>query len=324
MPLVRNGEVIEQPADHRTLTRRYTDEAVRFIDANKARPFFLYFAHTMPHIPLARSADYVGHSAAGIYGDVVEEIDGSAGRVLDALRTAGIDRRTLVVFTSDNGPWLPFKTHGGSAGPLSHGKGTTWEGGVRTPAIFWWPGTVRPATVTDIGSAMDLFTTAAKLAGAEVPADRVIDGVDLRARAHRIRPEPARSCCSTTRTASFVPCAKGAYKAHFITSGAYDDGEKRAEHNPPLLFNLADDPGERYDIAAKHPDDRRRSRQRGRGASENHKAHQAAVRRTAEVTRAAVTFLSNLNPAASAYPECCCGVDPPNSRVASDCVRRRV
>ena len=92
-----------------------------------------------------------GTAPAGIYGDVIEEIDWSTGRILDALRAAGIDQRTLVVFTSDNGPWLPFKTHGGSAGPLREGKGTTWEGGVRTPAIFWWPGTVRPAVVTDIG-----------------------------------------------------------------------------------------------------------------------------------------------------------------------------
>ena len=253
VPLVRNGEVIEQPADHRTLTKRYTDEAVRFIDANKSRPFFLYFAHSMPHIPLARSADYVGHSAAGIYGDVVEEIDWSAGRILDALKTAGIDRRTLVVFTSDNGPWLPFKTHGGSAGPLSHGKGTTWEGGVRTPAIFWWPGTVRPATVTDIGSAMDLFVTAAKLAGADVPSDRVIDGVDLRAALTGSGPSP-RQLLFYYSDNELRAVRKGAYKAHFITSGAYGEGEKRAEHNPPLLFNLAEDPGERQNIAAKHPD----------------------------------------------------------------------
>jgi len=253
VPLVRNGEVIEQPADHRTLTKRYTDEAVRFIDGNKGRPFFLYFAHSMPHIPLARSADYVGHSAAGIYGDVVEEIDWSVGRIVDALRTAGIDRRTLVVFTSDNGPWLPFKTHAGSAGPLSHGKGTTWEGGVRTPAVFWWPGTVRPATVTDIGSAMDLFVTAAKLAGAEVPADRVIDGVDLRARLAGTGPSP-RQLLFYYSDNELRAVRKGAYKAHFITSGAYGDGERRTEHNPPLLFNLAEDPGERYDVAARHPD----------------------------------------------------------------------
>ena len=252
VPLMRNGTVIERPVDHTTLTKRYTEEAVRFIDANKEHPFFLYFAHSMPHIPLARSADYVGHSAAGTYGDVIEEIDWSAGQVLDALRQAGIERNTLVVFTSDNGPWLPFKTHGGLAGPLKEGKGTTWEGGVRTPAIFWWPGTVRPAVVTDMGSAMDLFVTAAKLGGAEPPADRAIDGVDLR---------PAFSGGRSPRQLLFYywdnelrAIRKGNYKAHFITSGAYGEGEPRTVHNPPLLFNLADDPGERFDVAAKHPD----------------------------------------------------------------------
>jgi arylsulfatase A len=161
VPLMRNDTVIERPVDHRTLTRRYTEEALRFIDANKSRPFFLYLAHSMPHIPLARSGDYVNHSSAGMYGDVIEEIDWSTGQLLDALRAAGIDRQTLVVFTSDNGPWLPFETHGGSAGPLRQGKGTTWEGGVRTPAIFWGPGIVQPGTVTDVGSELDLLKTAA-------------------------------------------------------------------------------------------------------------------------------------------------------------------
>jgi arylsulfatase A-like enzyme len=253
VPLMRNGDVVERPADHRTLTRRYTEEAVRFIDANKDRPFFLYFAHSLPHIPLARSADFAGRSAGGIYGDVIEEIDWSTGRVLDALRAAGIDRRTLVVFTSDNGPWLPFKTHGGSAGPLREGKGTTWEGGVRTPAIFWWPGTVRPSVVTDMGSAMDLFVTAARLAGAEPPADRPIDGVDLRAPLTGAGPSP-RQRLFYYWDSELRAVRKGAYKAHFITSGAYGEGEPRVEHTPPLLFNLAEDPGERYDIAAAHPD----------------------------------------------------------------------
>jgi len=253
VPLVRNGEVIERPVDHRTLTRRYTDEAVKFIEANKDRPFFLYFAHNMPHIPLARSSDYVGHSAAVIYGDVVEEIDGSAGRVVDALRAAGIDRRTLVVFTSDNGPWLPFKTHAGSAGPLHGGKGTTWEGGVRTPAIFWWPGTIKPAVVTDVGSAMDLFVTAARLAGAEPPSDRPIDGLDLRAALTSGSRGPARTLFYYWDS-ELRAVRKGPYKAHFITSGAYGEGEPRTEHNPPLLFNLAEDPGERFDVAAAHPD----------------------------------------------------------------------
>lgn len=253
VPLMRNGEVIERPVDHRTITKRYTDEAISFINKNRTKPFLLYIAHSMPHIPLARSAEFVGHSAAGIYGDVIEELDYSTGRILDALKAAGLDRNTLVVFTSDNGPWLPFGAHAGSSGPLREGKGTTWEGGVRTPAIFWWPGTIRPAIVTDIGSEMDLFATAAALAGAAMPSDRVTDGVDLRARLTGAGSNPGRVLFYYWDN-ELRAVRKGAYKAHFITSGAYNEGEPRREHNPPLLFNLAEDPGERHDVAALHPD----------------------------------------------------------------------
>lgn len=195
----------------------------------------------------------MGHSAAGIYGDVIEELDYSTGQILDALKAAGVDRNTLVVFTSDNGPWLPFGAHAGSPGPLREGKGTTWEGGVRTPAIFWWPGTIKPAVVTDIGSEMDLFATAASLAGASVPADRVIDGVNLRARLTGSLAGPERVLFYYWDD-ELRAVRKGAYKAHLITGSAYGEGEPRREHNPPLLFNLADDPGERHDIAAMHPD----------------------------------------------------------------------
>ena len=253
VPLMRNDTVIERPVDHRTLTSRYTEEAIRFIDAHRTGPFFLYLAHSMPHIPLARSAAFQGYSAAGIYGDVVEELDASTGRILDALKAAGLDRNTLVVFTSDNGPWLPFGAHGGSAGPLREGKGTTWEGGVRTPAIFWWPGTVAPKVVTDPASAMDLFVTAGSLAGATLPSDRVIDGVDLCATLTGRGPVPARTLFYYSDS-ELRAVRKGPYKAHFITSGAYGEGEGRREHSPPLLFNLADDPGEHHDIAAMHPD----------------------------------------------------------------------
>jgi arylsulfatase A-like enzyme len=252
VPLMRNGEVIERPVDHRTLTKRYTEEALRFIAANRGRPFFLYVAHSLPHIPLARSEAFVDRSGAGMYGDVIEELDWSMGQVLDALRGAGIDRRTLVVFTSDNGPWLPFGTHGGSAGPLRDGKGTTWEGGVRTPAIFWWPGTVRPGVVTDIGSALDLLPTAAGFSGAPLPADRLLDGVSLRA--------PLTGSGRSPRQEVFYywndelrAIRHGRYKAHFVTSGAYGDGEPRTTHTPPLLFDLTEDPGERFNIAASHP-----------------------------------------------------------------------
>jgi arylsulfatase A len=253
VPLMRNDEVIERPVNHRTLTKRYTEEAVRFISEHRTRPFLLYLAHSLPHIPLARSSDFEGHSAAGMYGDVIEEIDWSTGRILDALKAAGVDRRTLVVFTSDNGPWLPFGAHGGSAGPLRDGKGTTWEGGVRTPAIFWWPGTVRPSLVTDLASSMDVFVTAARLGGAEPPADRPIDGVDLRTRLTGSGPSP-RQLIFYYWDNELRAVRKGAYKAHFITSGAYGEGEARREHDPPLLFNLTEDPGERRDIAAAHPD----------------------------------------------------------------------
>jgi arylsulfatase A len=253
VPLMRDDAVIEQPVDHRTITKRYTEEARRFIAAHRDRPFFLYLAHSLPHIPLARSEPFVNHSAAGMYGDVIEELDWSMGQVLDALRAAKIERRTLVLFTSDNGPWLPFGTHGGSAGPLREGKGTTWEGGVRAPAIFWWPGTIRPGVVTDLGSGLDLLPTAAALAGASLPGDRVLDGVSLRA--------PLTGTGVSPRQTVFYywddelrAVRKGRYKAHFVTSGAYGLGEPRRSHAPPLLFDLAEDPGERFDIAASHPE----------------------------------------------------------------------
>ena len=259
--LMRDDAVIERPVDHRTLTKRYTEEAVRFIAANQSTPFFLYMAHSLPHIPLARSDAFAGRSAGGMYGDVIEEIDWSVGQVLDALRAARVERNTLVLFTSDNGPWLPFRTHAGSAGPLKEGKGTTWEGGVRTPAIFWWPGTIRPATVTGIGSGLDLLATAAALSGAALPANRAIDSIDLSATLKNAAPS-ARSELFYYWDSELRAVRQGNYKAHFVTSGAYGEGQPRMEHDPPLLFDLATDPGERFDVAAAHPqvvDDLRRA-----------------------------------------------------------------
>ena len=253
VPLMRNGEVIEQPVDHRTLTKRYTEEAVRYIEQNGGEPFFLYVAHSLPHIPLARSDEFVGSSEGGIYGDVIEEIDWSVGEIVDALRAAGVERDTLLVFTSDNGPWLPFRHHGGSAGPLKEGKGTTWEGGVRTPAIFSWPGTLRPGTVTEIGSGLDLLATAAALAGAELPRDRRLDSLNLMPALMGTGPSP-RTEVFYYWDSELRAVRNGRYKLHFITSGAYGEGEPRIAHPSPLLFDLAEDPGERFDVAADHPD----------------------------------------------------------------------
>ncbi len=178
--LIRGDEVIENPAVQETLTERYTEEAVRFITENKDRPFFLYLPHTMPHIPLSASERFKGKSPRGLYGDVIEAIDWSTGEILDTLARLGIDERTLVVFTSDNGPWLEKGKDGGCALPLRSGKGTTWEGGMREPCIVRWPGHVPVGAVCrEMALSMDLMPTFARLAGAELPAGAAVDGRDV-------------------------------------------------------------------------------------------------------------------------------------------------
>ncbi|HSI37288.1 MAG TPA: sulfatase [Tepidisphaeraceae bacterium] len=179
-PLMRNAEVIEHPADQTTLTERYADEAVKFITASKDKPFFLYLPHTFPHVPLFVSEKFKGKSKGGLYGDVVETLDWSVGRITDALKELGLEQDTIVIFTSDNGPWLVMKDRGGSAGPLRDGKGTVYEGGHRVACIVRWPGKVPAgAECSELASTMDLYPTLAKLAGASVPSDRVIDGRDI-------------------------------------------------------------------------------------------------------------------------------------------------
>ena len=179
VPLIENTRVIERPADQTTITKRYTEKAVQFIEKNKAQPFFLYLAHSMPHIPLFVSEEFRGRSKTSLYVDVIEEIDWSVGEVLKALEKNNLDKNTVVVFTSDNGPWLLFKTHGGSAGPLRAGKGTTFEGGQRVPTVFWGPGIVSPGVIDQMGATLDLLPTFASLSGAKIPTDRKIDGHDL-------------------------------------------------------------------------------------------------------------------------------------------------
>lgn len=250
VPLMRNEEVIERPADQRTITRRYTEEAVQFIRDHASQPFFLYLAHSMPHVPLFASADFVDSSARGLYGDVIEEIDWSVGRILDTLSETGLYRNTLVLFTSDNGPWLTFDQQGGSAGLLREGKGSTWEGGMREPAIFWGPGLVRPGVVMDLGATMDVLPTFLNLAGADFPPGRILDGVDLTSTLRDSSPSP-RHHVFYYRGMEIYAVRKGPFKAHFMTRSGY--GQDEAEvHDPPLLFNLEHDPSEKFDISADH------------------------------------------------------------------------
>ncbi|NRB63905.1 MAG: sulfatase-like hydrolase/transferase, partial [Saprospiraceae bacterium] len=136
----------------------------------------LYLAHNLPHIPLFAHPDWVGQSSQGLYGDVIEEIDWSVTQILNTLTESGLHTQTLVVFSSDNGPWLAFRTHGGSAGPLRAGKGTTFEGGQRVPTIFWGPGLVQPGIIHGMGSTLDLINTIASQTGTTLPEDRKMDG----------------------------------------------------------------------------------------------------------------------------------------------------
>jgi len=253
VPLLHNGKVIEQPIEQQTLTARYTEQSIRFIRAHRNRPFFLYVAHAMPHMPLFRSKKFENTSAAGIYGDVIEELDWSVGEILNELRTSGLDRNTLVVFTSDNGPWTLYDQHGGSAGPLRDGKGTTWEGGLRVPAIFWSPGRVQPRTVLDIGAILDLTPTIAALTGTPPPAGRPMDGVDLSPTLLQGAPSP-RDTFAFWRDAELYAFRKGPWKAHFLTRGAYGRGPARVIHEVPELYHLGNDPGERWNVAAANPD----------------------------------------------------------------------
>lgn len=179
LPLVENEEVIDTLDDQSDITKWYTERAVSFIKKNKENPFFLYVPHSMPHVPLFASEDFKGKSPRGLYGDVIEEIDWSVGEILKTLKESGLDDNTLVVFTSDNGPWLSYGTHSGAALPLREGKGTALEGGVRVPCVMRWPGKIAPGrTIEAPAMTIDLLPTIAKVTGAALPPNP-IDGTDM-------------------------------------------------------------------------------------------------------------------------------------------------
>ena len=252
VPLIRNTEIIERPADQNTIIRRYAEESISYIEEHHEQPFFLLLAHSLPHIPLFASDEFTGHSDAGLYGDVIEEIDHGVGEIIKTLQKLEIAEETLVIFTSDNGPWLRYKTHGGSAGLLRAGKGMTWEGGMRVPGVFWWPGTIKPQIITDIGSTLDIFTTVSHLAGVPVPEDRIVDGVNLTPVLLGNGNSP-RTGMIFYRGATIYAARMGKFKAHFITQGAYGEFGEKQIHETPLLFNLSKDPAEKYNVADKYP-----------------------------------------------------------------------
>jgi len=253
VPLLENEEVVERPADQKTITKRYTERAVQYIKDNKNDPFFLYFPHSMVHTPLFAHEDFLGTSERGFYGDVMAEIDWSVGQVVSTLESLGLDENTLVIFTSDNGPWLLMNEHGGSAGLLKNGKGTTWEGGMRVPGIFYMPGTVEPGIITGLGSTLDILPTIANITGAEVPAGRQIDGYDL-SPTLKNKEESPRDHFFYYRLQDIYAVRQNDYKAHYITETCYTLNNNRIVLDNPLLYNVNEDPSEKYNRSDAHPE----------------------------------------------------------------------
>jgi arylsulfatase A-like enzyme len=257
LPLLRDETVIEAPAVQDTLTTRYTDEAVKFITEHQSKPFFLYLPHTAVHVPLYPGSNFRGQSNNGRYGDWVEELDWSAGKILDAVRALGLATNTLVLFTSDNGPWLTQGKNGGLAGPLRGGKGSTWEGGVREPTIAWWPGRIPAgADCGALAANIDILPTFVKLAGGQVPADRLIDGKDISPLLLGKSKESPHEALFYFRSETLEAVRSGPWKLGLPPQLGAAAQQKRAltATNAPRLYNLETDIGETKDVAAEHPD----------------------------------------------------------------------
>ena len=247
-PLYRNGTIIEPDiSDQSTLTSRYTAEAVAFIERNKAQPFFLYIAHTFPHVPLFAGKDYRGKSRGGLYGDTVEEIDSSVGAVMKKLEETGLSDKTVVIFTSDNGPWYE-----GSTGELAGGKGLSLEGGFRVPLIVRWPGVAKEGTVCHEPAVnIDLFATFLAAAGAPLPAGRVIDGKDITGLISGTGKSPHEGIYFYHNGAlEAVRAGKWKYHRRHTVYVWPSSLQKQG----PTLFDLESDPGENYNVISTYPE----------------------------------------------------------------------
>lgn len=251
-PLMENEEIIEVPVDQRTITRRYTDRAIQFIKENRENPFFLYLAHSMVHIPLFVPEDAHDPDPLNAYKATMEHVDAETGRLLDALREQGLAGNTYVIFTSDNGPWLTKHHHGGSALPLSGGKGWFQEGGIRVPCVMWGPGRIPAGTRTDdMAATIDLFPTIAALAGVRPKTRGPIDGLDISPVVLGTGPSPRHELlyCSSNRD------EKGNHSISFagMRQGDWKILGWNLDQNPEL-FNLAEDLSEKNNLASTQPE----------------------------------------------------------------------
>jgi arylsulfatase len=255
LPLYRNDKVLETEPDQNLLTKRFTSEVTDLITKNRSKPFFIYYASPFPHVPLHASPDFAGKSKRGPYGDVVEELDWSVGQILNKLKELKLDKNTFVVFLSDNGPWLiksMIDETGGSAGLLYEAKASTYEGGMRVPAIAWMPGTVKNQISSAVATSMDLYPTILQMAGIAQQKSNTLDGNNIGGILTG-KTDKITDIVYYYDANNLYAIRKGAYKAHFKTNASYSQ-KPAEEHNPPLLYNLEHDPSEKFEIGKKHPE----------------------------------------------------------------------
>ncbi len=265
LPLIDGEKTIEHDPDQTQLTTWYTERAVKFIEESKDKPFFLYVPHSMPHVPLFVSEKHRGKSERGVFGDVIMEIDWSVGQILATLKRLNLDDNTLVMFTSDNGPWLSYGNHAGSAGIFREGKGTTWEGGHRVPFIARWPGKI-PAgkTNAELCATIDVLPTCVKLAGGSVPTDRIIDGKDIWPLLTQPAAKSPHDVYYYYWDNGLDAIRSGEWKLHFPHAYRSLQGEPGKDGMPNgyvqakttelELYNLKADPSEKTNVAAASPD----------------------------------------------------------------------
>lgn len=269
LPLIDGNEKVREIKtldDQSELTTLCTERAVRFISQHKKEPFFLYMAHSMPHVPLAVSSKFKGKSQQGMYGDVLMEIDWSVGEILKTLEKNGLDKNTLVIFTSDNGPWLNFGNHAGSTGGLREGKGASFEGGQRVPCLMKWPGHIAPGTVCNkLASTIDILPTLASITQAPLP-EKKIDGVNiLPLMLGDENANPRETFLYYYRKNSLEAVRKGDWKLVFAHPGRTYIGFRPGADGFPGsvnenfqheegLYDLRRDPGERYDVKEYYPE----------------------------------------------------------------------
>ena len=253
LPLMRNERVIEAPVDQTRLTERYTQETIRFIQQYQRDPFFIYLPHTFPHVPLFAGAQHKGKSKNGLYGDVIEELDTSTGAILNTLRKLGLDRRTMVIFTSDNGA---TGGKGRSNGPLRGTKGTTWDGGMREPFVAWWPGQIPSSSTSDaLSSTIDLLPTLAHLADADIPTDHTLDGLNI----WPILNRPAQATSPHDyfyyyQMQQLQALRNERWKLHLPLVPKLRNWGKPEPESPLMLFDLQADIAESSNVANEHPD----------------------------------------------------------------------